>query len=86
MYLTLLHIVQWFHILSYNKNIWKNCGFVIKVYGSAIIAFDDYKSEPSTKDSTHYQCQRKSKKSSKEIAFSGEILRSPAKEEFLFNP
>ena len=33
-----------------------------------------------------YQRQRKYKKSSKEIAFSGEILRSPAKEEFLFNP
>lgn len=56
----LQHRVQWFQNLPYNKSIHNYCCFVIKNYGSAVVAFDVYKSEPSTKDSFQRRVKRSS--------------------------
>ena len=58
--------------------------FPLNNYKRAIVEFDGYKEQPSTKDVTHL-CHNK-KTVSKQINFSKETISTMTKEEFIANP
>ena len=65
---SLLHRVKWLKNVPYKDIIKSYCDFVLKNYKSAIVVFDGYKEQPSTKDVTHFR--RNKKPVSKQINFS----------------
>ena len=79
----LLHRIPWQRGSTYNSVCQLYVRHVTQKYGAAVIVFDGYKDEPTTKDVTHLR--RTGACAGVTVHFTGEMIMQSKKDEFLNN-